>query len=162
MLKFVGLATAVLIAVAGFHYASVAQAPAPAFEKKQYNYGDWTKGRFSEVVTVTGPGKMIFVAGTGPEQEMTGAIQFKDNFLEQCRYAYGKVKKMLVAHGATMSDVVRQVVYVVDVRNREDYGKCRTEAFQGATLPASTGIYVSALAWPYMLFEVEITAVVAR
>ena len=69
---------------------------------------------------------------------------------------------MLVAHGATMSDVVRQVVYVVDVRNREDYGKCRTEAFQGATLPASTGIYVSALAWPYMLFEVEITAVVAR
>ena len=82
MLKFVGLAAAVLIAVAGFHYASVAQAPAPAFEKKQYNYGDWTKGRFSEVVTVTGPGKMIFVAGTGPEQEMTGAIQFKDNFLE--------------------------------------------------------------------------------
>jgi len=51
---------------------------------------------------------------------------------------------------------------VVDVRNREDYGKCRTEAFQGGSLPASTGIYVSALASPYMLFEVEVTAVVAR
>ena len=26
----------------------------PGFEKKHYNYGTWTKGRFSEAVTVTG------------------------------------------------------------------------------------------------------------
>lgn len=142
--------------------SSSAQTVGPAFEKRQFNYGDWTKGRFSEVVTVTTPGKLIFVAGTGPEHEMNGSIQFKDNFLEQCRYAYGKVKKMLAEQGATMGDIVRQTVFMVDVRNREDYGKCRTEAFQGQTLPASTGVYVSALAWPYMLFEVEITAVVPR
>ena len=26
----------------------------PNFEKHNYNYSDWTKGRFSEVVTVPG------------------------------------------------------------------------------------------------------------
>jgi 2-iminobutanoate/2-iminopropanoate deaminase len=33
---------------------------AQTFEKKNYNYSEWTKGRFSEAVTVIGPGKMIF------------------------------------------------------------------------------------------------------
>ena len=164
MSKVIGLAIVALIAVFGLQWTSSAQAPATGgtLEKKHYNYGNWTKGRFSEVVTVTGPGKMIFLAGTGPEEEMNGAILHKDNFFEQCRHAYGKVKKMLAAHGATMDDIIKQTVYVVDVRNQPDYGKCRTEAFQGARLPASTGIYVTALAWPHMLFEIEITAVVRQ
>jgi hypothetical protein len=42
---------------------------AQPFEKKNYNYSDWTKGRFSEAVTVTGPAKMIFLAGVGSEDE---------------------------------------------------------------------------------------------
>ena len=42
-------------------------ASAQTFEKKNYNYSEWTKGRFSEAVTVTGPGKMIFLAGVGSE-----------------------------------------------------------------------------------------------
>jgi hypothetical protein len=42
-------------------------ASAQGFEKKNYNYSEWTKGRFSEAVTVTGPGKMIFLAGVGAE-----------------------------------------------------------------------------------------------
>jgi hypothetical protein len=44
-------------------------APAQTFEKKNFNYSDWTKGRFSEAVTVIGPGKMIFLAGVGSEDE---------------------------------------------------------------------------------------------
>ena len=39
------------------------------FEKKNYNYSEWTKGSFSEVVTVTDRGKMIFLAGVGAEDE---------------------------------------------------------------------------------------------
>ena len=38
---------------------------AQTFEKKNYTYSEWTKGRFSEAVTVTGPAKMIFLAGIG-------------------------------------------------------------------------------------------------
>lgn len=32
-------------------------------EKKHFNSGGWTKGRFSQAVVVTGTGKMIFFSG---------------------------------------------------------------------------------------------------
>lgn len=69
-------------------------AKSAAFEKKHYNYGSWTKGRFSEAVTVTGPGKMIFLAGIGAEHEETGKILYAGDFERQCRYAYKKLKKV--------------------------------------------------------------------
>jgi 2-iminobutanoate/2-iminopropanoate deaminase len=164
-LKSFGPAISAVIIVAALQWTSWAQSqgtPDARLEKKNYNYGNWTKGRFSEVVTVTGPGKLIFLAGAGSEEEMDGAILHKDSFIEQCRYAYSKVKKLLALHGATMDDIIKQTVYIVDVRNQPDSGRCRAEAFQGASIPASTSVYVTALAWPYMMFEVEIMAVVPR
>jgi 2-iminobutanoate/2-iminopropanoate deaminase len=151
-----------IIALFGTAWAQSPTAAGTGFEKKEFTYEDFAKGRFSDVVTVTGPGKLIFLSGTGAWDEATGAPLFKDNFMEQCRYSYGVVEKRLAAQGATMNDVVRQTAYIVDVRNQADYGKCRAEAFQGAALPASTGICVAALGVPYMLFEVEVTAAVAR
>jgi hypothetical protein len=59
------------------------------------------------VVTVTNPGKFIFLAGIGPEREGDGKIVHEGNFMEQCRYAYMKIKKLLDLQGATMNDVVR-------------------------------------------------------
>src|SRR3954470_12982152 len=92
--------------------SSLANAQAqPTFEKKNLNYNEWTKGKFSEVVTVTNPGKFIFLAGIGPERDGDGAIVHKDDFMEQCRYAYMKIKKLLDAQGATMNDVVRIMTY---------------------------------------------------
>ena len=34
---------------------------------RRHNPSEWTKGRFSEVVTVNGPGKAIYLAGIGAE-----------------------------------------------------------------------------------------------
>ena len=65
------------------------------FEKKHFNYGRWTKGRFSEAVTVTGPAKMVFLAGIGSEHEQTGKIMYPGDFTAQCRYAFRKLKKVL-------------------------------------------------------------------
>ena len=81
------------------------------FEKRNFNYNEWTKGKFSEVVTVTNPGKFIFLAGIGPEREGDGKIVHEGNFIEQCRYAYMKIKKLLDAQGATMNDVVRIMTF---------------------------------------------------
>jgi enamine deaminase RidA (YjgF/YER057c/UK114 family) len=145
---------------------SFAQAPgggAAGFEKKNFSHNPWAKGRFSESVTVTGPGKLIFLAGIGPEDEKTGQIMHKDNFLEQCRLAYRKVKDILADHGATMADIVRATVFVTDIRVRDDYRKCKDEAYAGvAAQPAGTFVNVTALAWPHMMFEVEVTAAVAK
>ncbi len=43
------------------------RAMAQSLEVKRYNYAAWTKGRFTEVVTVNGPGKTIYLAGVGAE-----------------------------------------------------------------------------------------------
>jgi len=133
---------------------------APAFEKKHYNYGSWTKDRFSEAVTVTGPGKMIFLAGIGSEDAETGEIRHKDDFVAQSRYAYEKMKNVLAKNGATMADVVKQVTYVTDVRFQKDAGVCRREAYGDAPLPAHTFLNVSQLAWPGMLVEYDVIAIV--
>jgi len=132
------------------------------FEKKNFSYNEWTKGKFSEVVTVTNPGKFIFLAGIGPEREGDGKIVHEGNFMEQCRYAYMKIKKLLDTQGATMNDVVRIMTYPTDVRFFQDALKCRAEAFDGAPIPASTFLVVSQLAWPNMAIEVDVTAMLAR
>jgi enamine deaminase RidA (YjgF/YER057c/UK114 family) len=133
---------------------------ASAFEKKHYNYGEWTKGRFSEAVTVTGPAKMIFLAGIGAEEEVNGAILHKDDFVGQLRYAYEKLRKVLARNGATMADVVKQVTYLTDIRFQPDVGRCRSEAYGDAPLPAHTLLCVSQLAWPGMLVEIDVIAMV--
>ena len=132
------------------------------FEKKNYNYGSWTKGRFSEAVTVSfnGPAKMIFLAGIGSEHEETGEIMHPGDFNAQLRYAYQKLKAALAKNGATMADVVKQVTYVTDIRYNKETGALRVEAYGDAPLPAHTFLNVTQLAWPGMMVEIDIIAMV--
>ena len=146
--------------------ALAAQAQTPTgdgtgFEKKNYNYSEWTKGLFSEVVTVTHPGKMFFLAGVGAEDESggRGTIRHLGDFAGQCRYAYDKIKRLLAAQGAAMNDVVKVVTYVTDIRNQVEAGKCRAEALGGAPQPVHTFLNINQLAWPGMLVEVDVIAI---
>ena len=132
------------------------------FEKKNFNYSEWTKGLFSEVVTVSHPGKMIFLAGVGAEDENggRGAIRYLGDFAGQCHYAYDKIKRLLAKHGATLADVAKMVTYMTDVRYQPDYGKCRSAEFGTTPPPAHTLLTISQLAWPGMIVEIDVTAVV--
>jgi len=133
------------------------------FEKRNYNYGRWTQGRFSEAVTVSfnGPAKMIFLAGIGAEHEDTGEIMHVGDFSAQLRYAYSKLKNVLAKNGATMADVVKQVTYVTDIRHGRESTAIRAEAYGDAPLPAHTMLNVPQLAWPGMLVEIDIIAMVS-
>jgi 2-iminobutanoate/2-iminopropanoate deaminase len=143
--------------------AALAQS-APSFEKKNYNYSEWAKGRFSEAVTVSfaGPAKMIFLAGVGAEEEngKPGDIRHKDDFTGQCKYAYDKIKRALDKNGAGLNDVVKIVSYVTDMRFQADYGRCRSEVFGTTPPPAHTLLNIVQLAWPGMMVEVDVTAMV--
>ncbi len=154
-------AVVTIIATAAISTAAMAQT-APAFEKKNYNYAEWAKGRFSEAVTVTGPAKMIFLAGVGAEDEngKGGDILYKGDFVAQCKYAYDKIKRLLEKHGAGFGDVVKIVSYVTDMRYQADYGKCRSEVFGATPPPAHTLLNIVQLAWPGMMVEVDVTAMV--
>ncbi len=119
-LSFVGLVVLSFVAVPSL-------ATAQTFEKKNYNYSEWAKGRFSEAVTVTGPGKMIFLAGVGAENEngQAGDILYKGDLTAQCKYAFDKIKRELERNGAELGDIVKMVTYITDVRSQADFGKCR-------------------------------------
>jgi 2-iminobutanoate/2-iminopropanoate deaminase len=139
-----------------------ATASAQTLEKKSYNYSEWTKGRFSEAVTATGPAKWIFLAGVGAEDEngKGGDILHKGDFTAQCKYAFDKIKRALEKNGAGLGDVVKMVSYITDVRYQPDFGKCRQETFGETPMPAHTLLTISQLAWPGMMVEIDVTAMI--
>lgn len=151
--------------IAGLTLATLTVAvSAQNFEKKNYTYSEWTKGRFSEAVTVTGPGKMIFLAGVGAEDEngKGGDILHKGDFTAQCKYSFDKIKRALEKNGAGLGDIVKMVTYMTDVRYQPEFGKCRQEVFGTTPMPAHTLLTISQLAWPGMLVEVDVTAITAH
>ena len=131
-----------------------------AFEKKNFNYSKWTESLFSEVVTTTGAGTLIFLAGIGAEDDETGGVHCKGDFIGQCRLMYKKVAALLERHGATMGDVVKQVTYVTDARYRPQATECRREAYKEGPLPPHTFLNVSQLAFEEMLVEIDIIAAI--
>src|ERR1700704_2001041 len=144
---------------------SQSQSGNTAYEKKSYNYAEWAKGRFSEVVTVRNAGKILYLGGVGAEDENSaqgGVIRHHGDFGAQCRYAWGKIKRLLEKHGATVENIDKVVTYMTDVRDFSEAGKCQTEAFARAIQPAGPVVVVAALAWPGMLLEVDITASTPR
>ena len=113
------------------------------------------------------PKKDYLLAGVGAEDERAPAgqsapILYLGNPYEQCRYAYDKIKRSSAAQDATLADVVKQVVYVTDVRFQPDAGKCRKQAYGDGPIPANTFLVINALAIPGMLLEIEVTAVVPK
>jgi 2-iminobutanoate/2-iminopropanoate deaminase len=142
-------------------------AMAQNLEVNRYNPSEWTKGLFTEIVTVNGPGKTIYLAGVGAEDETAPAgafapVRHLGDPYEQCRYAYDKIKRALAAHGGSLADVVKQVVYVTDIRYQAPVAKCRREAYADGQIPANTFLVVSGLAIQGMLLEIDVTAVVPK
>ena len=135
-------------------------AAAQQLEKRHHTHNEWTRERFSEAVTVSGPGKWLFLAGVGAEAEKDGSILHVGDFSAQCRYAYEKIGKLLAAHDGKMSDVVKLVTYVTDIKDRDAMNKCRAEAFKGSPLPVHTFLVISQLARPGMIVEMDVIAVV--
>src|SRR3954451_21372179 len=120
---FWSIAMSLLRSLALLFTLAVTCAPAPAQEGKvkieKFNHSAWTKGIFSEAVTVTGVGnaKFIYLAGVGAEDEngQRGDIRHHGNFLEQCKYSYDKIKRVLAHLGATLADVVKITTYITDL-----------------------------------------------
>ena len=103
-------AFAIVVAATIAAHAALAQ----GLDVKRYNPSEWTKGRFSEVVTVTGAGKTIYLAGVGAEEENAPAgasapIRHLGNPYEQCRYAYDKIKRLLATHGASLAEAILMI-----------------------------------------------------
>jgi enamine deaminase RidA (YjgF/YER057c/UK114 family) len=134
-------------------------------EKRHFQYAGWSKKLFSEVVSVEGKGRLLFLSGIGAEDtgDEPGVIRHPGDVYEQTRLAYAKATAVLARHGATLADVVKISAYLLDVREAPNYHRARAEAFKNVPgLPAHTFLFINNLAWPGMLVEVDLTAVVGE
>ena len=76
----------------------------------------------------------------------------------QTRQVLENVKNLLEAAGASMGDVVKITQYLTDISRVAEVREVRTQYFPDPP-PASTGVEVSALAFPELLIEIDVIAV---
>jgi enamine deaminase RidA (YjgF/YER057c/UK114 family) len=110
---------------------------------------------FSRAVRV---GNQLFVSGTvGRDAEGS----FQDDTYVQAWQAIDNIAAALHELGASLQDVVRTRIYLVDIDRWREVARAHQEAF-GHVLPASSMVEVSRLASPEMLVEIEADAVVEQ
>lgn len=101
-------------------------------------------------------GNQVFIAGmtcrTG--DEVVGG----DSMADQARAIFAKLKLLIESAGGVMDDIVKVVIYVTDIKRREEVWAARREVFSG-DFPVSTLVEVSALASPELLVEIEAMAI---
>jgi enamine deaminase RidA (YjgF/YER057c/UK114 family) len=108
---------------------------------------------FSRAVKV---GNQVFVSGTvGRDAEGN----FQDDTYVQAWQAIDNIASALHELGASLQDVVRTRIYMVDIDRWREVARAHQEAF-GNVLPASSMVEVSRLASPEMLVEIEADAVI--
>ena len=76
---------------------------------------------------------------------------------DQAKDIFVKIRGLIEAAGGTMADVVKVVIFVTDIKNREKVWRARREVFTG-DFPVSTLVQVAALASPDIKVEIEAIA----
>lgn len=101
-------------------------------------------------------GNIIEVAGT---TAMDGDILIgKGDVYAQTVFIFKKIEKALIEAGASLKDVVRTRMFIVDISRWEEAGKAHGEIFKNIK-PAATMVEISKLINEDLLIEIEVTAV---
>jgi len=102
-------------------------------------------------------GNIIEVSGTTATdgEEIIGV----GNAYKQAIFIFKKIEKALLQADASMKDVVRTRMYVVNIDDWEAIGKAHGMFFKEIK-PAATMVEVSRLIDPNLLLEIEVSAIV--
>jgi enamine deaminase RidA (YjgF/YER057c/UK114 family) len=125
-------------------------------ERQRYSTDTVYEGRYgySRAIRV---GSHVHVAGT---LGMNPDGRPPEGAYAQAMAAFERIAGALEAVGASVDDVVRTRMYVVDVeRNQFDVGRAHSE-WCGQVRPASTMLGVTAFVDPAFVVEIEVEAIV--
>ncbi len=103
-------------------------------------------------------GNLIWVAGTAAADENSQPVGKGDPYA-QTIFILRKIEKALAEVGATLHDVVRTRMFLVNPDDFDQVGKAHGEIF-GDIRPVTTGVVVKALIGSDYLVEIEVDAYV--
>jgi 2-iminobutanoate/2-iminopropanoate deaminase len=113
------------------------------------------KAAYSHVVTVSGTGKLIFIAGQ-LGRDAAGNI-VPGGMRAQLEQTFKNLDACLKAGGATWANVIKTNTFVTDYAA---FSQCRDVRMRhfGVAVPTSTTIQISGLAQPEAMVEIEMIA----
>ena len=107
-------------------------------------------------------GTLVYIAGQ-VSSDASGKLVGEGDFEAQAERVFANVKLAVEAAGATMADIVKMNTYIVASVDPAEVPKMRAvrgRYFGSGTPPASTLVYVSRLAQPGWMIEVEVVAAI--
>jgi enamine deaminase RidA (YjgF/YER057c/UK114 family) len=108
---------------------------------------------------VTEGGKTVWMRGQCPQNLDDGSNIASMDPAEQTHKVMKNIKQLIEETGGTMNHLVKIVVYITDIKNREAIYQVIGEYTKGV-YPVSTGLVVERLARPEWLVEIDATAVI--
>ncbi len=100
-------------------------------------------------------GNRVEVAGTTAMDE--DVLIGEGDVYAQTKFIFEKITKALQEAGASVNDVVRTRMFIVDISRWEEAGKAHGEVFKNIK-PVATMVEVSKLIDPRLLIEIEVSA----
>jgi 2-iminobutanoate/2-iminopropanoate deaminase len=125
-----------------------------AIGKETKSFGmSWEKEYgYSQAVKVE---NTIYVSGQVSHDDK-GNIVGRGDMEVQMRQAYANIKKVLAQYGATMDNIVDELLFVTDMDAAfAARAKCKQEVFSGNPGLASTIVQIQRLAFPELLVEIR-------
>jgi 2-iminobutanoate/2-iminopropanoate deaminase len=103
-------------------------------------------------------GDTIYVSGQVSHDD-AGNIIGRGEMEVQMRQAYTNVQKLLAKYGATIENIVDEILFVTDMNAAfAAAAKCRQEIFSGTPVIASTIVQIQRLAFPDLMIEIRCVA----
>ena len=110
-------------------------------------------------VVITEGGKTIWMRGQCPQNLDDGVNIISTDPAKQTHKVMQNIIQLIEEAGGSINHLVKIVVYITDIKNRETIYNVIGEYTKGVH-PVSTGLVVQSLARPEWLVEIDATAVI--
>ena len=103
-------------------------------------------------------GDTIYLSGQVSHDD-SGNIVGRGDMEAQMRQTYTNIMKVLAQYGASMDNIVDEILFVTDMNTAFAAAvKCRKDIFFGTPVVASTIVQIQRLAFPELMIEIKCVA----